>query len=701
MTIGRRDGAALGALFLVPLALLSPSLLTGRVFFLNDLTHVSHPWRVLGAELAKKRRLPMWDPSDYSGLPFAGNMQTGLFEPLAPLFSIFPFGRALTPYFLLVFWLGSLFTYLQLRRLGARPGPAAGGALLMAAGGTAVSQMQFPHLLATLAGGSSFLLFAGRPALLALSAGIAFLCGYPPLWSAWFGAALLWQLVFGGTAKDAARSALGMAAGLAVAAFVVLPGAELAGRSGRAQGRTISAEARMTQSADWPDLLSVIHPALTNRVESRGAAPETNRVAWTYENVTTTFTFVVPAGREHALDPGGARYSHLASAYLGVFGAAAALLGLAALAGKRPLAGAAAALFVVGVLFASLGGNHPVSAWLWTHAPYLKQLRGPASIMYLVLTVAPALVALGLGALKSRRAAAALWLAAMTLELAASGWSFHPLETSSYWTERGPLAALLRGDRYFLQPETELWPQVARASNDPRFETFKDVVYRTYKGKLFGLSNLPYHLEAASGSYEPLVPSGVDAAVRTVRDGAQSRALADMLAWLGCRWLLTKDALPPQRVGHPAAMLPGRLLEKDTVLWHLYETPGNAARARWLAESDAGRLSGPLERAGEPVGRSWTFRRPREDRFEAEGEAPSEGRVFLPEPYYPGWRAYVDGEEQTIEPALEGFSQVRVDGGKHRVAFAYRPGSFLLGLLLSLAALAALARRGFNKMTGG
>lgn len=706
MTVGRRDAAALGALALFPLAMLSPTLFGPRILFVNDLTHVIHPWRVFTAELLQKGRVPLWNPYAFSGLPSIGNMQTGLFSPLDTIFHLFPFARALSPYYLLVFWLGTLLAYLQLRLLGARPASAAGGSLLMAAGGVMIVQMQFPNVFSTMAWGAGFLLFAGRPWLTAVAAGAGFLSGYPTLWVAWAGASVFAHVVFGGALRDALRSAAGLAAGLAVGALVAAPGFELARESGRAQERTMSPALRMGQSADLPDLLSVIHPELTRLVESRGGAPEVNRVAWTYGQHTTTFTFVVPAGREHVSDPAGSRYSHLASAYLGAFAAAAALAGLAALALRRPVKGFAAAAFVGGVLFLSLGSNHPVTAWLWTHAPYLKHLRGPARIMYWLMAVAPALAAAGLQAASRRRGArawAALWIVAIALELGVTGWAFHPTQPRSYWTNDGPLVRLLReradGLRFFMLPETDLWPQVKRRSDDPRFAEFRDVMYRTYKEKLFGISYAPFHLDSASGSYEPLVPAGVDAAVKLIRVSGRSRGLAGMLAWMGCRLLLAKDEVPPHLVGHEEALLPGRLIDRGTALWRVYETPASPARARWLPEEEAGRLQGSLLDAGEPPASAWEYRRPREDRFEAEGEAPSAGRLFLAEPYYPGWRAYVDGERKTILPALDGFLQVRVDGGRSRAVFVYRPLSWLLGVWTSLAALAALALCGFYRMT--
>lgn len=61
-----------------------------------------------------------------------------------------------------------------------------------------------------------------------------------------------------------------------------------------------------------------------------------------------------------------------------------------------------------------------------------------------------------------------------------------------------------------------------------------------------------------------------------------------------------------------------------------------------------------------------------------------EGYLFVSDAYYPGWKAYLNGEEVDIERADYAFRAVKVPAGHSVVRFIYRPRSFFYGLYLSL-----------------
>lgn len=64
------------------------------------------------------------------------------------------------------------------------------------------------------------------------------------------------------------------------------------------------------------------------------------------------------------------------------------------------------------------------------------------------------------------------------------------------------------------------------------------------------------------------------------------------------------------------------------------------------------------------------------------------GYLVLLDPYYPGWKAEVDGVEVPIERANYFFRAVQVGAGEHRVVFRYAPVSFQVGLYITLVSLA-------------
>ena len=61
-----------------------------------------------------------------------------------------------------------------------------------------------------------------------------------------------------------------------------------------------------------------------------------------------------------------------------------------------------------------------------------------------------------------------------------------------------------------------------------------------------------------------------------------------------------------------------------------------------------------------------------------------DGYLVFTEPFYPGWRASVDGKPTTILRANYAFSAIFLPAGKHEVQRWYRPNSLLLGILGSL-----------------
>jgi len=72
-------------------------------------------------------------------------------------------------------------------------------------------------------------------------------------------------------------------------------------------------------------------------------------------------------------------------------------------------------------------------------------------------------------------------------------------------------------------------------------------------------------------------------------------------------------------------------------------------------------------------------------------ETESPGLLVLADTYYPGWKAYVDGEKTPIYPTDMALRSVYLDPGEHEVKFVYSPGSFKVGALVSVLSLLALS----------
>ena len=83
------------------------------------------------------------------------------------------------------------------------------------------------------------------------------------------------------------------------------------------------------------------------------------------------------------------------------------------------------------------------------------------------------------------------------------------------------------------------------------------------------------------------------------------------------------------------------------------------------------------------------------NRIELRVETESPGLLFLSDNYYPGWKAFVDGQEKKIYRANYSFRAIVIPQGTHEVRFVYSPNSFKFGLRISFLSLLTLLLLGF------
>jgi len=76
--------------------------------------------------------------------------------------------------------------------------------------------------------------------------------------------------------------------------------------------------------------------------------------------------------------------------------------------------------------------------------------------------------------------------------------------------------------------------------------------------------------------------------------------------------------------------------------------------------------------------------------IELKADVSAEAYLVLSEVWYPGWQAVVDGRRQPVVRANYLFRAVRLEPGQHRVRLIFRPWTWWLGALVSLAIVAGL-----------
>ncbi|HEX8557448.1 MAG TPA: YfhO family protein [Pyrinomonadaceae bacterium] len=167
----------------------------------------------------------------------------------------------------------------------------------------------------------------------------------------------------------------------------------------------------------------------------------------------------------------------------------------------------------------------------------------------------------------------------------------------------------------------------------------------------------------------------------------------------GARWRLLGQTAR-EEVYENARALPRAWLAPEALSLEAEATLGviRAGRlpdgSRWeplrtaLVETGEESSSAPPSAAPPGAGAEVTRYEPNRVDVKTKSGAPSV--LVLAENYYPGWRAYLDGERVGMLRVNYGLRGVRVPAGEHEVRFLYRPASALAGLVVSLLAAAAL-----------
>lgn len=93
-----------------------------------------------------------------------------------------------------------------------------------------------------------------------------------------------------------------------------------------------------------------------------------------------------------------------------------------------------------------------------------------------------------------------------------------------------------------------------------------------------------------------------------------------------------------------------------------------------------------------------------EDEFALKASLLSRGFLFLSEVYFPGWKAFVDGQSTKIYRANYLFRAIYLDKGNHSVRFVYRPLSVEIGASITVLTLiiliGILVRQIYKKKAG-
>ncbi len=716
-----RRAVASGALALAalvpPVVWLWPALARGQAPSFRDQADFFFPLKLYTADRLRAGSLPLWNPLSGGGEPWLANAQSGVFYPPTLLFLIPSPGLAAALFLLAHFALAAWGMWRFCKEEGVTDaGALAACSIFCGSGLTASLSAYWNHF-----GALAFL-----PAIVALSrsglrpraagAGLAALIGLQAMaGSPEISAGTLFlALVFvifrreepeGGWRPTSSRETLrrGAAAaalGLALAAWVLLPVAELAWRSERrtaipsaerdlgavTSGVLVSALGAAEEPLGNYFFASIFFgPLAITAIAAAFAERGRRRLVWILAAVGIAGMVLaasVPPGTWLRELPGLNRIRYPAKALTASLFAAAVLAGLG-FDSLRFLPERRARILLC--LLAAAGGT---AVAISRPEPVL---RG-ATVLGTVALVLLALLRLRAPAAgASLSAAAALCLVASFAAANRAVFRFVPGDEIRRAPESSRFLAAVPG-RVLTPPMRELAPWVAR---DFGFDT---AMVRRQREALIGYTNLL----AGVRTIRSAAALGTAACRRMTEaiDGAEdlsraAGAAAGRVYWtpfppagLGSRKVGDFYRAPLNPFRPRVSLLGSYALETDPAkAWTL----AASGRSDWTRQVLLDREPSPR-----PTGAAGKFLIARlseesPERVTVDVAADTPRILVLADMAYPGWGATVDGRPAALLIADGLFRAVAVEAGSHRVVFRYRPLSFYAGAAVSIAALAGLA----------
>ncbi|MEK7476963.1 MAG: YfhO family protein [Candidatus Coatesbacteria bacterium] len=692
----------------------------GGMPFFRDRLYYFLPQYDACRQALRAGEIPLWNPFANCGQPLLATWQVGLGSPFSLPFLLLPWERAVAAFWCLVLPFAAAGMY----ALGLRAGLTAFGAAVAAvvyAGAAPLRTLgEWPNIVAGL---------AMLPALLAAGTDLA-----RGRRGAAAAVGLLATLqILAGQPRQALMAAL---------TFGVWLLALTAGDGRRRRGLTVplAAAGLVALSASAMQMLPTIELWLHSDRRAWGIPPSTVHESYLHASDAWTLVLARVWGTESPIhDPSRLLMPRLYFGWLGL-----GLAGLAAFAARGPAWGFALLALPAGLLV-STGGPLVEAALRFAghEEPALRYLG------HLILIAWPAVCLLvGLGAerlLGTERGRPGGWMAAVAAALAAVFWTpagrwlaaavagtgtaaagwlgaartdaavaaaavvvawLAARSRGPDWLRRGALVAAIAADlgwaahAHEAKAPADAFPRPSVLDRFPLdrgrvfcptwshgVQVYDDSPERRaldgYQARWALLSpNLPqlFRLHNAHG-YEPLRPEAIHELFGAFDNDFEP--ILPALKITGVRWILGPLPLMP-----PGWRVRARIAE----VWGLMEAPASESPVRVVAPQAMGvpwRVLASMPAAGTAgiTGETWNT-------LTLTVHARKAGLVTPTTPWYPGWRADVDGVRRAVGRAGSLFLAVPVPPGASRVRLAYVPLSFALGLFFSAVALGAVLGAG-------
>jgi hypothetical protein len=680
---------------------------TKRVHVWSDIEGYHYPLLSYAHKSLWQGRVPLWDPSIYCGMPFAGNIQAGLFYP--PNWLLFAVNAKMPPHLrgavqgptdigmrytsveILAFlhvWLAFLFTYLWLRERTSGWLPAVLGGTVVACGGYMLSQMNHLGVIC----GYTWMPFAlwgieqanrhGEWAYLwkvAAGSALCLFAGYPPTLAAFGLICVTYAAVLDWRGRLVPLTTAALALSLVIGAVQLLPSMqatqmkqpEVAFGSGMPSGMGTYASMLLpnwfdqNRTASGPEMaagdylylgvpfLFGVLWLLRRGARFRGALPALllgGVILFIASDPTDLVVRIVE--RLPVVSDVLRRYNLVAGLVL-----AAALLAASAVDDFVARVPRISIPTAVPLVWAGL-----LAAWIIYLLTTDRFLAGLKSVLYPAVLLA--MLVSGLYILRSRRQA---WIAgALALGVVA--------EYQAFGTNRRFNAVDGNVDSYSRGDARLGGGSLTGMDNSAYHEMLRHPGYRVAMNTGPHSTDMRHYNLATPQGFDPFLTEQYKATVEQFVPFKTNRLFdvnpldEKMLRHFGLRYIIVRNET-----------LLCATLEADARFRRLPPGTSYYVVFEYLDAQPAWRFDGSVRLTRwEPEYRSFQV------------SSPTGGRFVLVEQLFPGWKARIDGRGTPIRRADGAFQGLTVPPGDHTVEYRYEPDAVYAGAAVSLLGLAVL-----------
>jgi hypothetical protein len=358
------------------LVFFSPIIFTSNNYFLGDLYTQFFPWKYFLQKSVQAGVMPFWNPLVYSGVPFAADIQKGVFYPLSIFFIIFNYSLAFKTYIITHFLLMGFSTYALMRRFSFSKPASIAGVIVFLFNTFTLSKISYLNVLGSYALMPlillSFLNFLSKKevpyfVIFLLTYTLSLLAGHPPtLFYTTILIVLFWFYENSFSFKIFSIRKI-----LKPVYFLIISFAAIFALS-------------MPQSGIFYELLNL---------SSRGSSYEYSAASAASMSFMNLWGFIMPAGIngfsvDHLKD-----WTLYATGIMNYFSITALfLVFLSFFYPKSRLYKFSLGLLVFSIIMA-LGKNTPVHSWVFTFLPFFSQLRNPGFAMTLFVVPCSVIIA--------------------------------------------------------------------------------------------------------------------------------------------------------------------------------------------------------------------------------------------------------------------------------------------------------------------